>query len=104
MGEPRKTPTGQLLEGIYKINYCVFEFENIENEELVAAIDRIVNELIPFTSLFNKISDTGGRSEFFISWYSEYNSGEIIEWELMSKLASLHIDIALDVYGTGYEE
>jgi Domain of unknown function (DUF4279) len=99
IGEPRMTPKGVPLDGVYDCSYCSFCFNRQIDEELHDMLDRILNCLIQHKDLFYRIRDTGGRSEFFVGWYSPGNTGDTFSYELLNKINSLRIDLALDVYG-----
>lgn len=99
IGEPRKTPKGDLLEGVYDSSYCTFCFNRRKNEQLHEMLDRIVDELLLHKELFDKIRNTGGRSEFFIGIYLIDNNGDTLTHKLLCKIAKLGIDLALDIYG-----
>ncbi|GGP17857.1 hypothetical protein GCM10010970_01900 [Silvimonas iriomotensis] len=93
------TPKGQLLPGIYERAYSCFDIPRAGNEDLAETLDRVLNTLIQHEALFTRIREQGGRTEFFIGWYSTGNTGEIFSSVLLTKLAKLQIDLALDVYG-----
>ena len=99
IGEPRTTPKGVLLEGVYESSYCCFSYERQHDEELHEMLDRIINNLMQHKDIFCLIRDSGGRSEFFVGWYSLGNTGDTFGYELLSKISELRIDLALDVYG-----
>jgi hypothetical protein len=99
IGEPRTTPKGVPLGGVYKNSYCCFSFNQQEDEELSDMLNRIVDDLIQHKDLFSRIRDNGGRSEFFVGWYSSGNTGDTFSYELLNKISALQIDLALDVYG-----
>lgn len=99
IGEPRTTPKGVPLDGVYDRNYCSFNLNRKDDEELHEMLDRITNNLLQHKELFCRIRESGGRSEFFIGWYSPGNTGDTFSNELLSKISDLRIDLALDVYG-----
>jgi hypothetical protein len=99
IGEPRTTPTGVLLGGVYDWSYCTFNLIPHADEELHEMLDRVVDGLLQHEALFRRIQDGGGSTEFFIAWYSTGNTGDTFGNALLSKLGVLRIDLALDVYG-----
>lgn len=99
IGEPRKNLKGLLLGGVYDCSYCSFSLIRNGDEELHEMLDRIVDGLLQHETLFRRIRDGGGRTEFFIGWYSTGNTGDTFSNALLSKLGVLQIDLALDVYG-----
>jgi hypothetical protein len=103
-GDQRKTPKGQLLDGIYKENYCVFEIKIVEHEEMHQAFNRALDDLMPYKKVFHQLRNTNGQSEFFVFWSIKGNSGEIFSHELMQKFAELKIDLGIDAYADGDSE
>ena len=99
IGEPRITPKGALLGGVYDCSYCSFALTPCGNEDLHALLDRVVDGLLQHEALFHRIRDDRGRAEFFVGWYSTGNTGDTLSSLLLSKLGALGIDLALDVYG-----
>jgi hypothetical protein len=35
----------------------------------------------------------------YIGWFTDFNSGEVLDWRLLQQCGDLGIDLALDVYG-----
>lgn len=99
IGKPRTNPKGILLGGVYDCSYCSFSLIPHGDEELHEMLDRVVDNIFQHEALFHKIRNDGGRTEFFIGWYSVGNTGDTFSSALLSKLGELRIDLALDVYG-----
>ena len=99
IGESRATPKGASLSGIYESNYCSFDLERRDTEELHEMLTRTIDGLMKHKEFFHRIRDDEGRTEFFIGWYSSGNSGDIFSHDLLGRLSDLKIDVALDVYG-----
>lgn len=97
-GEQRMTPKGTLLDGTYDLNYCSFSLNAYEGEELHEMLDRIAENLLSHEAFFSQIQNEGGRAEFFVGWYSTGNTGDVLNNNLLNKLAKLKIDLALDIY------
>ncbi len=101
IGEPRVSPKGAPLGGVYDHSYCSFSLVRQDDEELHEMLDRIADDLLQHKDLFCLVRDEGGRVEFFIGWYSTGNTGDTFSGTLLRKLGELQIDLALDVYGEG---
>lgn len=99
LGEPRTNPAGLALGGVYKRSYCLFPITREANEDLADLLERMSEELLKYQDLFLRIRAGGGRSEFFIGWYSTGNTGGTFGSSLLRRLGDLGIDLALDVYG-----
>ena len=99
LGQPRTTPNGDPLPGKCDRNFLLFRLLGQEDEDLVEMLERITNDLMNHEELFQRIRHSGGRSEFFIGWFSTGNTGEVFESALLGRLARLGIDFSLDIYG-----
>ncbi|MHA6903609.1 hypothetical protein ACEQ38_23580 [Ralstonia syzygii subsp. celebesensis] len=99
MGEPRVSPKGTPLGGVYDCSYCSVGLEPHEAEELHETLERVAVGLMQYKNVFQAIRRDGGRAEFFIGWYSTGNTGDTFDSELLKKLGELEIDLAFDVYG-----
>lgn len=99
IGEQRTTPKGVLLDGFYDFSYCSFSLIRRDEEELHEVLSRTADELLPHKDLFCRIRAEGGRTEFFVGWYSTGNTGDDLSCNLLGKLGELQIDLAIDVYG-----
>lgn len=96
VGDPRKTPKGLLLSGRYAVTYCVFPVCE-SCRALADDIVSFVSVLEQKAAFFESFHCSGGTSELFVGWFE--NSGEVITWELMERLGTLHVDLGLDIYG-----
>lgn len=98
VGTPRKAPNGDLLDGLHSETYCVFELRDGEGD-LAPAVADATEQVAPFAGLFHAVRSDGGSVEFFVGWFlANGNSGEEFEPELLARLASLGIRLALDIY------
>jgi hypothetical protein len=100
IGDRPTTAEGVKVGDTYTSNYCTFNIERYEEEDLSAMLERFSTSLEKHKQLFDTIRLDGGRIEFFIGWFSEGNSGDTFSCELLRKLGDLKIDLALDVYGS----
>ncbi len=96
-GEARVAPNGRIQGGIHKHSYCLIEFEPVASlpESLAGAITR----LKPHKSFLIQLTENGVKFRFFIGWFSEFNSGDRLEWALLRDIADLQISLDFDFYG-----
>lgn len=99
VGEPRTTPAGILLKGINRESYwtadlCAGRWPLEINE----AIHSSLKELMRRRSFLHRIRAEGGRAEFFIGWFFENQSGDVLSHECMALAGDLQIDLQFDVY------
>jgi len=99
VGKQRETPKGTPLDGVYERTYCSFKLEHSDGVKLGDFLKDCNNRLYKYKVIFEEIHSSGGTLEYFIGWYSDKNSGEILDLELLSKLVELKIELSLDFYG-----
>lgn len=103
VGEPKKTPKGKPLPGVYKESYCYFYFDKelqsaLLNHDFPEAIEVFVEKLLPFKSTLLDISESGGELEFFCGWSFESVIGITFNQGLIQKLAEPRIELGLQIY------
>lgn len=102
VGQPRQTPKGAPLPGIYTEGFWTARLlEGASAEQgLGSALSQALELVAAGSSLFEEIAATGGRTEFFVGWFfDDGNSGDVLDHRLLAKMASMSIDLTFDVYG-----
>lgn len=102
VGEPRKTPKGTPLSGIYETGFWTARlFDGGSTQQgLPLALSAALDTIAVGSSLFTTIAQTGGRVELFVGWFfDEGNSGDLFGHSLLGRLASMNVDLSFDVYG-----
>jgi hypothetical protein len=98
VGEPRSTPKGTPLEGIWRDSYATFDVWPTDRAWLNEALEQCVALLLDRAEALKEIRATGGKTELFVGWFLERSGGDSLPSALLSSLASLGLDLALDVY------
>jgi hypothetical protein len=100
-GEPRSTPKGDPLDGVYQESYWT-SGSIIKGKwpkvDLTTAIDKLLDRLTSHRKFFHRLRSDGGRVEFFVGWYFRGNGGDVFCYDLLARMADLKIDLSLDVY------
>lgn len=97
-GEPRVSPKGELLGGVYPSNYCVIELVTGSDSSLSEFVDEQTRALLVHKELFKNIKKSSGRVEFFLGWFIDENFGEILLSETLMLMGELGIDLSFDIY------
>lgn len=97
-GEPRVTPTGRPLGGVREESYCSFRIARRDDGELARSISEIMDVLDAHRSHLDEITRTGGRLNIYVFWYSGGDTGETFSADLLGRLASLNVDLGINVY------
>jgi hypothetical protein len=100
VGERRHTPKGDLLEGIYRENYWTARLAegHWPDQDLATAIGNLLNPLAVHRDFFHRIRSEGGRTELFVGWFFDGQSGGLFSSDLLARFADLKVDLSLDVY------
>lgn len=98
-GAQRKTPNGELLNGIYPETYCSFKLAHEPQVELTDLMTGMNARLKAHKELLESIRASGGELEYFIGMYFDECSGEVFDYQVLGELAELKINLALDLYG-----
>ncbi len=101
LGEPRRTPKGTPLPGIYKTGFWTARLLDgaSTRQDLGSALETALDLVAAGSSLFSEIAATGGSAEFFIGWFfDEGSSGDVLDHRLLAKLARMSINLSFDVY------
>ena len=105
-GDARKSPKGDILNGFREASYWTTNLSK-GNSKQIKLRDALANavavtQLDPHTKFFVDFAACGGKSEFFIFWFfDEGNSGDVLDWRLLERLARLRMDLSFDIYGMG---
>ena len=100
-GAPRATPAGTPLEGVNRETYWTsgaLERGTWPGRSLADAFDALLGRLELHTLFFQNLRADGGRIEFFVGWFFEGNSGDVVDVAIMRRLSDCGIDLSLDVY------
>ena len=100
-GKPRIGPKGtQLGKGVSKQTYWCSEGVRGEGHDLADTLESQVQKLEEKRDFLDGFCTTGGWVELYISWFTgEDNTGEVFDWSLLQRLATLKVTLDIDVYG-----
>lgn len=106
VGCPRYMTDGRLIFASASETYCGFkipgllekEMQEIDGGDLDERLWTAAQFLEPKGDFLREIVETGGRNEFFIGCFFDRMSGETLQWQVLSALAKLRIDVALNLY------
>ncbi|RUS67844.1 hypothetical protein CUZ56_00324 [Saezia sanguinis] len=91
---------GTLLGGVYEYSSFISRVcEKKDFKQFEEAVKKLLNEFSEHKELFQNIRQEGGSSEFFIGWFTGFNSGFILDYSLLKQMGELGIDLNFDIYG-----
>lgn len=99
-GEPRSTLKGAPLSGVNRESYwtALLGKGAWPPDSLVDAISAALDRLSGRRPFFHQIRSDGRSAEFFIGWFFDGQSGDVLPCGLMARAADLAIDLSFDVY------
>lgn len=102
-GESRKTPKGTQLSGNNIESYWtarLHDKKNLHSEDITLEefISKANRRLRSYKEYLKKLSNDGGRIEYFVGWFGSSNMGANFKPSVLKDTAELGIEIALDVY------
>ena len=98
-GDTRIARNGRLLGGLYNESYCSIQFERGE-VHLPSGLVAAIQILRPHKEYLHELFDSGATISFFVGWHSDFNSRDVLDWQILRDLADLKISLDLDFYGS----
>lgn len=97
-GEPRTTPKGETLEGVYKNTYITFSLLTKQPGDFTEGIKGLLPLLIHHREYFRRLSDEGGRAELFVGVFIDGGTGFTLGVGAMSALADCLLELSVEYY------
>jgi hypothetical protein len=97
-GSP-KARSGQTVGAVETFTYWSAVLEHDASIQLVDLLDEATRGLEARSEFLESVNSTGGRVQYFIGWFIDRSSGELLPYSLLRRLGALKIDLALDIYG-----
>lgn len=97
-GEPRVTPKGTRLEGVWRDTRWTYEFDLGRVATVEAAIASAVDRLAGARGLLARLRQTGGTAELIVSLPGEAYQGASIPVALLHDLAELGVGLGIEVF------
>lgn len=97
-GETRTTPSGRVLDGVWENTYVTFRLMDGQRIGLADALSSCVRQLNHIASALGKLRQNGAKTELFVGWFLDKDSGDALPSDLLAALSNLGLDLSLDVY------
>jgi hypothetical protein len=97
-GEPRTSPRGAVLEGVWDKSYAFVRLPFPDGSTLKESLEHVLDGIEPFSDQIVGFVDSGGEAELFVGWHFDDNSGETVGWRLSRRLADYRLNLSLDIY------
>ena len=97
-GAPRKTPKGTPLGGLREESYCAFTIGSSDDGALAECLEAAVARLRHAGDFLREIRATGGSLMFYVSWFTDGDTGEVFDAALLRDMADLGIELGINAY------
>lgn len=95
-GQPKQTPKGMVLEGVYSSSYCACELPLDQATDLEEGLQLAIEVLKPRTDVLNRFTQDGGRISIFVSLEKGVFGGAQLTPHILAQLAALHVFLEID--------
>ena len=102
-GDPRVLRNGRFIGGVRTDSYCSMQFGADLEKSLPDGLRAALAQLKPHSDLFAYLASSGAEVRFFIGWFSDGNSRDVLGADILKDLGELGIALDLDFYGTDEE-
>lgn len=99
-GEPRTTPRGNPLKGLWHDSYWTSSLDVSTCNGLEDALMEVARRLTEHQRFFARHTESGGAASLFIGFFLDrLNTGLSLTPELLAKYSSLGVALEFDLYG-----
>jgi hypothetical protein len=86
------------LGGHYENSYCCIDFVR-GGIALPLGLTTAIKRLLPHKEYLDDLHKSGATFSFFVGWHSDFNSRDVLTWQILRDLSELKISLDLDYYG-----
>jgi len=97
-GDIRVAPNGRVQGGVHPHSYCGIPIGENQQRDLPKGLRNALDLLKPHALYLDELWRKGVDVRFFVGWFSDFNSGDCFDWEILRDMAQLHISLDLDFY------
>jgi hypothetical protein len=97
-GEPKQTPTGRALPGIFEQSYWVSRVAFSAKKGFKEPIGDIVELLSKHKCLLLELKDTGGTIELYLQLPGSFNNGDTMESSILETIGGMGINLSIEVF------
>jgi hypothetical protein len=97
-GEPRVTPTGIPLVGLWKNSSWSWQLRCKGKRAFFESVNRLVVELESHSKFLSDLVLDGGNICLIVNLDGKKNIGDVLSWQAMERIARLKIDLGIEVF------
>lgn len=105
VGQPRVTPTGTPLEGLWRATrWSHIVRYRVTNQFFVPQLTAFVEPLKPHSAFFHELIGSGGTIDVLLSMIDTYHVGDSVPAALLRQMADLGIDFGFESFGVSQNQ
>ncbi len=97
-GDPRTSPSGSPLDGVYEDTYVSMQMVRKKAVELGDEVESCYSRIERHADFIRSIVDAGGKVEFYVSAFLKDLGGFELNSLLLKRLANTGIGFAIELY------
>jgi Domain of unknown function (DUF4279) len=97
-GEPRFSPKGTRLEGVWRDTRWIHVFELDRDATVERAVAAALDTLSPASRFLTTLRETGGTAELIITLSGDAHHGASVSAEQLKALADLGVSLGIEVF------
>lgn len=97
-GQPRTTPKGSQLAGVYDESRCGFDLELGEGEEPCDLLTRVTDKLYSDENVIKQVTEEGGSVECYVTWSVGRDIILLFDDRLLSKMGEMKINLGVEAF------
>jgi len=98
VSEPRRSPSGQVLDGYYELSYVSMPLIRKKTIELDEELSLWCEVLEPREQILREIVCSGGKVEFYVSLFVSGLGGFELEQGLLARVGAMGLGLSVEIY------
>lgn len=98
VGDPRRTPKGQPLTGVYREMVWSHWNKVTGSRRFLESAEALIATLERQGDLLRRLSETGGTATPCFDLRGEWNIGDVLGWRDLGRLAAMRVDLSVEIF------
>jgi hypothetical protein len=97
-GEPKLDKSGQPTDYLRSSSYCLYKIPGQDKDDLSLKLTEAVKLIEPSKALLAELYRSDGKATLSIGWFSDANSRDVIQPQVLQDITALGLAIDLSIY------
>jgi hypothetical protein len=99
VGDQRKTPKGNVLEGRYRDTRWRHSIRyELRDQWFADKVTMLVDRLVPHKAFFGQLRATGGKADVIVQFLGDGYLGDNVPTDTLLKMADLQLDFGIECF------